>query len=131
MEQVEHNPVEGIYPADDYVHAMEVRNPQRILYIAGTMGLRPDGSAGKDIDEQLELVWSNIRTILASADMTVDNVVTPVHPETGEFQWRAPLSCGRHVLPVVAMTQTQQQRVVLAVDCHVRRLETEPRLHDA
>ena len=75
MERIEHNPGEGIYPADDYIHAVEVRDPQRFLYVAGTMGLRPDWSAGKDIDEQLELVWSNIRTILASADMTVDNIV--------------------------------------------------------
>ena len=75
MERIEHNPVDGIYPADDYVHAIELRDPRRLLYVAGTMGLRPDWSAGKDIDEQLELVWSNIRTVLASAGMTVDNIV--------------------------------------------------------
>jgi len=72
---IEHNPVDGIYPADDYVHAIEVREARRTLYVAGTMGLKPDWSAGKDIDEQLELVWSNIRTILASAGMSVDNIV--------------------------------------------------------
>lgn len=75
MKLVEHNPVDGIYPADDYVHALEVREARRTLYVAGTMGLKPDWSAGRDIDEQLELVWSNIRTILASADMSVDNIV--------------------------------------------------------
>lgn len=75
MRLVEHNPVDGIYPADDYVHALEVREARRTLYVAGTMGLKPDWSAGRDIDEQLELVWSNIRTILASADMSVDNIV--------------------------------------------------------
>jgi enamine deaminase RidA (YjgF/YER057c/UK114 family) len=75
MKRIEHNPVDGIYPADDYIHAIEVRNPQRILYVSGTMGLRPDWSAGKDIDEQLDLIWSNIRTILATADMSVDNIV--------------------------------------------------------
>lgn len=75
MRLIEHNPVDGIYPADDYVHAIEVREARRTLYVAGTMGLKPDWSAGKDIDEQLELVWSNIRTILASAGMSVDNIV--------------------------------------------------------
>ena len=75
MQRIDHNPVEGIYPADDYVHAVELRDPQRFLYVAGTMGLRPDWSAGKNIDEQLDLVWSNIRTVLGSADMTVDNIV--------------------------------------------------------
>ncbi|MCV0395884.1 MAG: RidA family protein [Rhizobiaceae bacterium] len=75
MERIAHNPTDGIYPADDYVHAIEVRQPQRIVYLAGTMGLRPDGAAGADIDEQLELVWNNIRRILADADMTTDNIV--------------------------------------------------------
>jgi 2-iminobutanoate/2-iminopropanoate deaminase len=75
LDLVEHNPIDGIYPADDYIHALEVRNPQRFLYLAGTMGLRPDWSAGKDVDEQLELVWNNIRAILKSAGMGVDNIV--------------------------------------------------------
>nr|CTQ93528.1 Bona fide RidA/YjgF/TdcF/RutC subgroup [Kibdelosporangium sp. MJ126-NF4] len=71
-----HNPTEGVYPAsDDYVHAMEVRDPQRLLYVAGTMGLDQDGMPAGSLDDQLDLIWSNIRTILASAGMTVDNIV--------------------------------------------------------
>jgi enamine deaminase RidA (YjgF/YER057c/UK114 family) len=72
-----HNPAveHGIYPADDYVHAVSVSGASRTLYVAGTMGLRPDLSAGAGIDEQLDLIWRNIRTILASAGMTVDNIV--------------------------------------------------------
>jgi enamine deaminase RidA (YjgF/YER057c/UK114 family) len=76
METVAHSPTEGIYPAvGDYIHALEVRGAGRLLFVAGTMGLRPDGVAGTTLDEQLQLIWSNIRTILASAGMTVDNVV--------------------------------------------------------
>jgi enamine deaminase RidA (YjgF/YER057c/UK114 family) len=76
MEIVAHNPTDGIYPAvGDYVHALEVRGPGRILFVAGTMGLDSDGVAGATLTDQLELIWSNIRTILASADMTVENVV--------------------------------------------------------
>jgi enamine deaminase RidA (YjgF/YER057c/UK114 family) len=60
---------------DDYAHAIEVRGAERLLFVAGTMGLRPDGTPGADLAEQLELVWANIRRILASADMTVDNIV--------------------------------------------------------
>ena len=70
------NPTQGIYPAtSDYVHAMEVRGPARFLYVAGTMGLDQNGVAGKSLAEQLDLIWRNIRAILASADMTVDNIV--------------------------------------------------------
>lgn len=57
------------------MHALEVRNAGRLLFVSGTMGLDPEGVPGASLVEQLELVWSNIRAILASADMTVDNVV--------------------------------------------------------
>ena len=76
MQMIVHNPTHGIYPATgDYVHAMEVREPKRFLFVAGTMGLDQNGVAGKTLAQQLDLIWSNIRTILASADMTVDNIV--------------------------------------------------------
>jgi len=76
MKTIVRNPTRGIYPATaDYVHAMEVQEPKRLLYVAGTMGLDERGVAGKTLGEQLDLIWSNIRTILASADMTVDNIV--------------------------------------------------------
>ena len=76
MQLVPHSPAEGVYPAtDDYVHAMEVRGAQRLLFVAGTMGLDPGGTPGTTLDEQLALIWSNIQTILASASMTVDNIV--------------------------------------------------------
>ena len=76
MELVPHNPTDGVYPAsDDYVHAMEVRGASQLLFVAGTMGLDPAGRPGAGLAEQLDLIWSNIRTILASADMTVANIV--------------------------------------------------------
>lgn len=76
MEQITHNPTEGVYPATpDYIHALEARDAQRLLFVAGTMGLDPQGVAGATLDHQLELVWGNIRTILAGANMTVDNIM--------------------------------------------------------
>ncbi len=76
MEMLRHDPKTGIYPATpDYVHALEVRNPSRFLYVSGTMGLDERGIAGNTLPDQLTLIWSNIRTILASAGMTVDNIV--------------------------------------------------------
>lgn len=46
MELEPHNPTAGVYPA-----------------------------TGATLAEQLDLIWSNLRTILASAGMTVDNIV--------------------------------------------------------
>jgi enamine deaminase RidA (YjgF/YER057c/UK114 family) len=76
METVAHNPTEGVYPAvGDYVHALEVRGADRLVFVAGTMGLDPGGVAGATLADQLALIWSNIRAILGSAGMTTDNVV--------------------------------------------------------
>ena len=76
MQFLLHSPTEGVYPAtDDYVHAMEVRGAERLLFVAGTMGLDTNGTPAASLAQQLDLIWSNIRTILASAGMTVDNIV--------------------------------------------------------
>lgn len=76
MEQIPHNPVDGIYSTGgDWVHALEVRGAERMLFVSGTMGLRADFTAPPTLEEQLECVWSNLRAILASAGMTVANIV--------------------------------------------------------
>jgi len=70
------NPTDGIYPAtSDYVHAMEVSGAARLLFVAGTMGLDEAGKAPPTIEDQLRLIWNNIRRILAEADMTTANIM--------------------------------------------------------
>jgi enamine deaminase RidA (YjgF/YER057c/UK114 family) len=76
MEFIPHSPIAGVYPpTGDYAHAIEVRGVDRLLFVSGTMGLDPRGRPGAALAEQLDLIWSNVRAILASADMTVDNIV--------------------------------------------------------
>ena len=76
MEIVIRNPVQDVYRTDgDWLHAVEVREARRTLYVSGTMGLEVDGRPGASLDRQLDLIWSNIDVILGSADMTVDNIV--------------------------------------------------------
>ena len=76
MELIPHNPTEGVYSTGgDWVHAIEVRGAERLLFLSGTMGLRPDFTAPPTLDQQLICVWDNIRAILASANMTTDNIV--------------------------------------------------------
>lgn len=76
MQQIIHNPVDGIYAAaPDHVHALEVRRSAQFPCIAGTMGLRPDVRRPKTFDEQLKLICANIRTILAQANMPTNNIV--------------------------------------------------------
>ena len=109
MQTVPHNPTDGIYPATpDYIHALEVRQPNRILYVAGTMGLDAQGVPGATLEQQLELIWSNIRTILASADMTLRNIVRitsylrdPAYAEANQAARIAALD--GHVVPTTAL----------------------------
>ena len=109
MKTVPHNPTSGIYSATpDYIHALEVRQPDRILYVAGTMGLDAQGVPGKTLEQQLALIWSNIRTILASADMTVRNIVRitsylrdPAYAEANQMARIAALQ--GHVVPTTAL----------------------------
>jgi len=76
MQTIEHNPAQGIYGATpDYIHALELRAPGRLLLVSGTMGLDPSGVPGGDLGAQLELIWANLRAILATAGMSIDDVV--------------------------------------------------------
>lgn len=75
MKKIVHNP-EGIYSTGgDYHHAIEIREPRRLVYVSGTMGIDRDGNVATTLDEQLELIWGNIESILSSAGMTVHNIV--------------------------------------------------------
>jgi len=113
VEIVTHDPVIGVYAStSDYVHALEVRNAQRLLFVAGTMGLDPAGQAGATLEAQLGLIWSNIRAILASAGMTVDNIVRltsylrdPAYAEANAAARMAALA-GRPVPATAIVVQT-------------------------
>lgn len=76
MQTTLRNPTDGIYAATpDYAHALEVGAAQRLLFVSGTMGLDENGAAPPSLDAQLVLLWSNLRRILASADMDFGNIV--------------------------------------------------------
>lgn len=70
-----HNPEAIAGPFATYSHGIEVNKPERILFGAGQVGVRPDGTVGEDVGEQARLVWENITAVLASADMEITNIV--------------------------------------------------------
>ena len=70
-----HTPPGIAPPAALYVHGMEAPANARWLFISGQVGAHADGHPGKDAREQAEIVWSNIQAILASADMSVRDIV--------------------------------------------------------
>lgn len=124
MQAIIHNPTDGVYPASgDYAHAIELRAPARLVYVAGTMGLDPRGVPGATLEEQLDLVWSNIRAILASAGMTVDDIVRltsylrdPAYAEANAAARTAAL--GGRLVPttaIVAQTLVSERLVEIEV----------------
>jgi 2-iminobutanoate/2-iminopropanoate deaminase len=73
---VRHNP-ETVHPpvGDLYSHAVEVPPGARLLFIAGQLGIDVDGNVPESCEAQLEIAWSNVKEILKSADMTMDNII--------------------------------------------------------
>lgn len=70
-----HNPPGVAGPFATYSHGVELDSPHRYLYGAGQTGVATDGSVGESIEEQSELVWQNIREVLAAADMKITDIV--------------------------------------------------------
>lgn len=77
MELVEHNPSELFPPYRGYAHAVEITAGSRLLFISGLNGFERDGiTMPETFEEQAELIWQHIRSILASANMSVENLVS-------------------------------------------------------
>ena len=58
-----------------YNHAIEIKNPDRRVIIAGQVGVRPDGSIPDSGEEQIAQVFANLTAILAATGLTTANLV--------------------------------------------------------
>ena len=76
MPLTHHNP-SSLYPQyPGYTHAVEVSSNTRTLYISGLNGYESDGKTIPDsFEAQSDLIWRHMKTILASAEMGVQNLV--------------------------------------------------------
>jgi len=62
-------------PNASYSHGVEIPPNARWLYVAGQIPVRPDGSIPSTIEEQTEVVWTNIKAVLAGAGMGIRDIV--------------------------------------------------------
>lgn len=62
-------------PLANYSHAVEIEAGSRLLFLAGQLGTRPDGTVPDSTAEQAALIFGNIAVILAEAGMTMANIV--------------------------------------------------------
>lgn len=72
-----HNP-DGLFPQyQNYSHAIEIGSNSRLLIISGLNGYLVDGKTMPDsFEEQGDVIWQHIGTILESANMTYQNLVS-------------------------------------------------------
>ena len=74
-----HNP-STVAAGAGYSHGIELPPNSRILYCAGQLGLKQDGSfASNEIRGQAEQAWRNIGAVLRAAGMGYENIVKLTH----------------------------------------------------
>jgi len=77
MPVILHNPPALFPPYRCFSHAAEIRGDARLLVISGVNGYLPDGKTmPESFDEQGEIIWQHLGTILRAADMDYGNVVS-------------------------------------------------------
>ena len=69
------NPSGVAAPVAAYSHVAEVKAGSRMLYLAGQVGVGPDGKLKEGAAAQAEQVYNNIKTIVEAEGMTLANVV--------------------------------------------------------
>jgi enamine deaminase RidA (YjgF/YER057c/UK114 family) len=65
----------GIAKPGGYTHVVEAIGPGRIVYIAGQLGLKPDGAIAGDFRAQVTQAFENLKTALAAVGATFNDVV--------------------------------------------------------
>lgn len=77
MPVIKHNPPELFPPYRAYSHATEIRGDSRLLVISGLNGYLADGKTmPESFEEQAEIIWQHLQTILRSAGMELHNLVS-------------------------------------------------------
>jgi 2-iminobutanoate/2-iminopropanoate deaminase len=77
MTVIKHNPRELFPQYRCYSHATEIRGESRLLIISGLNGFQADGKTmPESFEGQADLIWQHLRTLLRSAEMDFNNIVS-------------------------------------------------------
>jgi 2-iminobutanoate/2-iminopropanoate deaminase len=77
MPIIKHNPPKMYPQYQNYSHAIEITPNSRLLIISGLNGYLQDGKTmPESFEEQGDIIWQHIGVILASANMTYQNIVS-------------------------------------------------------
>lgn len=77
MKITRHDPA-TLYPKYlGYAHAVEISGASRMLFVSGLNGYAADGKTMPEaFEDQCEMIWSHLRSILASAGMGMESLVS-------------------------------------------------------
>lgn len=117
-----HDPPDVPAAVGGYSQGVEVRHDARYLFISGQIPETPDGEVPSGFEEQCEAVWTNVRAVLASAGMKVEDLVkvttfltSPDQAEANARIRRSHLRDSRPALSVVVV-RTLEPRWLLEID---------------
>ncbi len=69
------NPPDVHAPPGPYSHTAVVPQGSELVFVAGQVGMRPDGSIPQGFGDQAELAFANVRACLAAHGLGLDAVV--------------------------------------------------------
>jgi 2-iminobutanoate/2-iminopropanoate deaminase len=72
------NPPRIAQPVSRYSHGVVYSARARRLVISGQVGIRPDGTIGETLEDQMDIAWDNVIEILKEGGMTVADLVKVV-----------------------------------------------------
>ena len=112
-----HNPSTVSAPLSAYSHGVEVPANARWMCLSGQIAIAPDGSVPDGIDAQARLVFENIKNILASGDMSLQDLVRLnvyiVHPEnmagfrTVRDEYVSDIKCGSTMIVIAGLANPE------------------------
>ena len=82
-----------------YSHGVEVVSPQRMVFVAGQVGVRADGTVPEGIAEQTRVAIDNLKAVLAGAEMDVSDIVKSTIYLTDESLMEGFAAAGGGLLP--------------------------------
>lgn len=71
-----YNPASMAAPVAAYSHGVEVEAGERMIYVAGQVGLRPDGTVPESMEDQTEQTFLNIQSVLRERGMDLEDLVS-------------------------------------------------------
>jgi 2-iminobutanoate/2-iminopropanoate deaminase len=93
-------------PFSNYAHGVEVGPGARLLFCSGQLGIAPDAAVPEDAGGQTKLCFANIRSILASAGMGLENIIRINAFVTGREHLPAYMAVRNELFPVAAPAST-------------------------